>query len=98
MQGSRVGSPVTVECRDISPRYTRLVSLVLWATPLEKTILNCFFFVNPGGAPRPQYAVFFCCTDPLLRAVALPKHASHAEQLHSEGILPCEEMLLLIDD
>ena len=45
-------APVAVVCRETSARNTRLVSLALWATPFEKTILNRFFCTNPTSNAR----------------------------------------------
>ena len=45
-------APVAVVCRETSARNTRLVSLALWATPFEKTILNRFFFTDPTSNAR----------------------------------------------
>ena len=70
----------------LSPRYARLCLLVLWATPLKKTTFSCFFSLTRGGAPRSdENQTFFIYCFPFL------------EQLHPEGILPCEEQLVAID-
>ncbi len=45
-------APVAVVCRETSARNTRLVSLALWATPFEKTILNRFFCTDPTSNAR----------------------------------------------
>ena len=45
-------SPVAVVCRGLSPAPARLCPLALWATPLAKTILNCFHCANPAGGVK----------------------------------------------